>query len=158
MAATARRLLILSCSRRKRPDPGLLPALERYDGPRYRLLRKFRRERPDAATAVDVLVLSAELGLIAWHHHIPWYDRVMTAMRAAELRSQVLASLRRALDGGTPGYTSVFISAGRTYRQALAGSENVLPPHLVPTVSSGAPGQMLAQLRAWLYEREATDR
>ncbi|MFN8458221.1 MAG: hypothetical protein U0401_26815 [Anaerolineae bacterium] len=28
----SKRLLILACSQRKRPDPGLLPAIERYDG------------------------------------------------------------------------------------------------------------------------------
>jgi len=32
------RLLILSCSQRKRPDSGLLPAIERYDGPVFRVV------------------------------------------------------------------------------------------------------------------------
>ena len=40
------RLLILSCSQRKRPDRVLLPALERYDGPVFRMLRKFLRSCP----------------------------------------------------------------------------------------------------------------
>jgi hypothetical protein len=39
-------MLILACSRRKRPDEGLLPAIERYDGPAFRVLRHFLREMP----------------------------------------------------------------------------------------------------------------
>jgi hypothetical protein len=41
-----RRMLILACSRRKRPDEGLLPAIERYDGPAFRMVRRFLREMP----------------------------------------------------------------------------------------------------------------
>ena len=40
------RMLILACSRRKRPDEGLLPAIERYDGPALRVVRRFLREMP----------------------------------------------------------------------------------------------------------------
>jgi hypothetical protein len=35
-----RYLLILACSQRKRPDPGLLPAIERYDGVNFRIFEK----------------------------------------------------------------------------------------------------------------------
>ena len=61
------RMLILACSRRKRLDEGLLPAIDRYDGPAFRVLRRFLRERP--AGAPDVLILSAKHGLIA--HDLP---------------------------------------------------------------------------------------
>ena len=36
------RLLIVACSRAKRPDAGSLPAIDRYDGPAFRLLRRAR--------------------------------------------------------------------------------------------------------------------
>ena len=69
-------MLILACSRRKRPDDGLLPAIERYDGPAFRVLRRYLRERP--AGAPDVFILSAEHGLIGalslyrkGHRHFP---------------------------------------------------------------------------------------
>jgi hypothetical protein len=41
---SGRLLLIVSCSQRKRPDPGLLPALDRYDGGHFRILREAQRE------------------------------------------------------------------------------------------------------------------
>jgi len=43
------RLLILSCSQRKRPDPSLLPAIERYNGPPFQVLRRYLRECRGAA-------------------------------------------------------------------------------------------------------------
>src|SRR5436305_3237505 len=57
MAKHNNRVLILSCSQRKRLDFGLLPAIERYDGGHFRVLRKARREGywPEA---MDVLILS----------------------------------------------------------------------------------------------------
>ena len=39
-----KRLLILGCADRKRDSSGLLPALDRYDGPAYRMIRNFLRE------------------------------------------------------------------------------------------------------------------
>jgi hypothetical protein len=74
------RLLILACSQRKRPDAELLPALERYDGPAFRVLRRFLRSR--APDPPDVLILSAEHGLIPRDLPIAAYDRKMTPARA----------------------------------------------------------------------------
>jgi hypothetical protein len=74
------RLLILACSQRKRPDAELLPALERYDGPAFRVLRRFLRSR--APDPPEVLILSAEHGLIPRDLPIAAYDRKMTPARA----------------------------------------------------------------------------
>ena len=56
------RLLILSCSKAKRADCGLLPAIDRYDGPFFRVLRRYLRQQP--ADPPVVHILSAEFGLI----------------------------------------------------------------------------------------------
>ena len=37
-------LLLISCSQTKRQDAELMPAIERYDGPVYRCLRKLIRD------------------------------------------------------------------------------------------------------------------
>jgi hypothetical protein len=39
------RLLILACSARKRLDKSALPAIERYDGVNFRVLKKLQREQ-----------------------------------------------------------------------------------------------------------------
>lgn len=93
VAVSGRLLLILSCSQRKRLDLGLLPAIERYDGGHFRVLRKARREGywPEA---MDVLILSARYGPLAASTPITNYDQKITRDRANELHSQVLQVLQ----------------------------------------------------------------
>ena len=53
MTESGRLLLIVSCSQRKRLDPGLLLALDRYDGGHFRILRKAQREGQWPETMVE---------------------------------------------------------------------------------------------------------
>jgi hypothetical protein len=128
------RMLILACSQRKHLDEGLLPAIERYDGPAFRVLRRFLRERPSEAPGV--LILSAEHGLISHDLPIAAYDRKMTPARARELRPLVLDELDRIVD---------------VHLTAL--SANDASPIPVPNarVCNGAIGRKLSELPAWLW-------
>jgi cytoplasmic iron level regulating protein YaaA (DUF328/UPF0246 family) len=58
------RLLILACSARKRLDRSALPAIERYDGVNFRILKKLQREHAFPHD-LDVLILSAKYGLLS---------------------------------------------------------------------------------------------
>src|SRR5918911_2047366 len=100
------RLLMLGCSATKRPETGLLPAILRYDGPAVRTLRRWQRDHTDHTDTVDLLILSAQFGLIFGDTPIPFYDRRMTASRALWLRSQVRSRLVRQLT--TSCYTNTF--------------------------------------------------
>jgi hypothetical protein len=91
-----RRLLLLACTATKRADPHPIPAIERYDGPSFRTLRKWRAANPAAAAHLDVLILSARLGLITAGVLIGDYNQRMTRVRAAELRKAVDAALTHA--------------------------------------------------------------
>ena len=117
------RLLILSCSQRKRPDRILLPALERYDGPVFRILRKFLRSCLARESYPEVYILSAQFGLIPAHQLIFNYDCRMTPQRASILQPQVLDQLRHILRNKQ--YKELFISVGKDYAAALAGYEQL---------------------------------
>ncbi|WP_373537310.1 DUF6884 domain-containing protein [Microcoleus sp.] len=73
-----RHLLILACSQRKRSDTDSLPAIERYDGPTFRLLRRFLRKQPSAP--LEIYILSAKFGLIPSDYPIPDYDQKMALL------------------------------------------------------------------------------
>src|SRR5215211_1977040 len=113
------RSLILACSRRKRTDEGLLPAVDRYDGPAFRVLRRFLRE--GSSEVPDIRVLSAEHGLIPHDLPIANYDRIMTDSRARELRPHVIAEMSRVMDALR--LRDVFILAGRVYLSALSSEK-----------------------------------
>ena len=144
------RLLILSCSSKKRSDRGLLPALERYDGPAYRVMNKFLRVHPSGSQSLDVYILSAEFGLIPSDKPIPNYDRRMTLQQAKELQQPTLSELKRILIGKQ--YEELFISLGKDYLRVLSGYESLIPANLNVIVSTRAIGYKLAELRNWLYE------
>jgi hypothetical protein len=86
------RLLIISCSKSKCPNPPLMPAIDCYDGPAFRVLRRFVREHPEHAP--EVWIMSAKYGLLAANSRIPFYNQPMDAMRAKELRPLVAADFR----------------------------------------------------------------
>lgn len=143
------RLLLIACSQRKKPDPGLLPAIDRYDGPAFRVLRKHLAGSP--ADSLAVLVLSAEYGLIEASHPIPDYDRLMTLARAEELRAGVVQSGRIFL---AKGWGEVGVCVGRHYRAALAGLLEHTPAGVLLRTISGGLGPRLTRLRAWLRRDE----
>lgn len=145
-------LLILACSQRKRPDPGLLPAIERYEGPQFGVLRKFISQYPDKVKLLDIYILSAKFGLIPGDQLIPNYDQKMTPKRAGELHEQVLSQFEQVLQ---LGYDELFISLGETYWLSLSGYEQSLPANFKVIVAQGSSGRRQAELHHWLYEKIA---
>ena len=142
------RCLILSCTQAKRSDDGLLPALERYDGPTFRVVRRFLADADPVLRDVDVYVLSARYNLIIAGQRIANYDQRITPTRAAELRPQALARLQEIL---SQGYAEVFLSLSRSYLQAVNGFEALVPDDTQVTVSRAAAGRRLTELKRWLY-------
>lgn len=149
MNETNKRLLILSCSQRKRSDETLLPAIERYNGPLFKILRKFIREQSSKAPNLDVLVLSTKYGLIPANMSISNYDHRMTRTRVEELRPQILEKLGQKLSGGK--YQRLLITMGENYLMALNGYKKLIPDNLQVTISSGSYGQQQVKLYKWLY-------
>jgi hypothetical protein len=70
-------LVVLGCTATKVETDGVLPAIHRYDGPAFRVLRTFLRGNrwPDS---LSIAVLLAKYGLIGGLAHIPNYNRRMT--------------------------------------------------------------------------------
>lgn len=144
-----KRLLILACSQRKRKSIEPLPAIERYNGPSFQLLRRFLNA-PTPKRSVDICILSAKFGLITDDTIIPYYDQKMAHSRAAALRPFVFSRLQQIVKSQT--YDSLFISAGQVYLNALQDIEKVVPSHINVKFASGSMGKHLSELHDWLYD------
>jgi hypothetical protein len=145
------RIVLISCSRRKRKKPEALPAIERYDGPTFRVLRRFLRRRSEQS--LDTYVLSSAFGLINAQRLIPHYDHEMTSERARELEPQVASIIGKAVS--TKQYNDALICAGGAYTPILERcARETLPvrPHL----ASGTVGRQLTLLHQWLYDAPKT--
>lgn len=141
------RLLILTCSARKRGDTAPIPATERYDGPLWRVLRSFQRDHALYADDLEVYVLSAAFGLIPGTHPVPLYDQSMTVEQADTLRPQVLACFADLMG---KEYTHLCLGLSQRYLRAMQGWEELVPAGVVVSPTDGPMGTKLAQLRAWL--------
>jgi hypothetical protein len=142
------RLLLLACSERKRLNPGQLPAIERYDGPAYRVLRRYVQSAPHEIP--DIYILSAQYGLIPGNQPIPAYDQLMTTERANELRASTASRLQHLEP--SKRYQWIFIHAGAVYRELLSSPAlDGLPRDQLMT-ATGSQGVQLAHLRSWLYQ------
>jgi hypothetical protein len=145
--------LILSCSRKKKAGVKSLPALERYDGPAFQVLRKFIVECPTEARKLDIYILSAKFGLIPSNQQIPCYDRQMSAKRAMELNPAVTIELKRLLTHRK--YRKLMINVGRNYLFAITGHESLLSDDLEATYAAGSSGRRQSILRDWLRDGPA---
>jgi Family of unknown function (DUF6884) len=162
------RLLVLACTATKRPDLSPLPALQRYDGPSFRTLRRWRTLNPHDAERLDVLILSARLGLIAADALIEDYDQRMTQQQAVALQPAVSAALQQFLALRSP-YAATLLHLGQGYLSALvpdldnrmdsvqradmvrAWLTGVAGPKLgILSLTEGGIGRRLGQLKSWL--------
>jgi hypothetical protein len=142
-----RRLLVVSCSERKRDDPNPLPALDRYDGVNFRVIKKAMREGR-WPQGLDLLILSAEHGLIDPGQLIGPYDRRMTPQRVADLASKVGEVLRRRFR--RTAYDEIFVNAGKDYLPALTFLEELDNARLVVRYAEGGIGQKMAAMKRWI--------
>jgi hypothetical protein len=131
-----------------------MPAIERYDGPPFRVVRKFLREAESHLNDVDIFVLSARHGLIPATRPISDYEQKMTQKRATELNPKLLALLKAIFERE---YSEVFLSLGKIYLQAIHGFDRYLPEKTSLIISQSSEGRRLAELKQWLYKGALTE-
>ncbi|MCG9969920.1 hypothetical protein L9W92_18150 [Pelotomaculum terephthalicicum JT] len=109
-----KQLLVLGCSQTKRQTPGLLPAIERYDGSYYRVLRRYLRERqwPDN---LSIAVLSARYGLIGGFTDIEDYNERMNQQKALEWAPKC----QSILNAWSRDHSQIHFSLGKDYLPAV---------------------------------------
>lgn len=107
-------LLVMACSATKREDADYIPALERYNGSTYQVLRKFLRQSV-WPSSLSIAVLSARHGLIGGLAQIKKYDERMTPDLAARWR----ATSTRTLESWGKRYDTVSLLLGKDYLPAV---------------------------------------
>lgn len=139
-------LVILSCSRRKKRTSRPIPAIDRYDGPLFQVLRKHIRERPEVPPAT--YILSGRFGLIDANFPTPRYSHQLTAADIPILQDSVDSQLKEAVEKVQPA--SVFVSVGSQYWPLLDEpiSREFASEKLI--IASGSIGGRASQFAHWL--------
>ena len=151
MGRPMKKLLILGCSDRKLDSEGPLIALDRYDGPVYRVVRKFLRghQWPDD---VSIAVLSAKYGLFGILKGIENYDARMTAAMARAKADECERTIRRWKES----HSSVHLSLGRDYMPAVQPGLKRLG--MEPDVFEGAIGFKQSRVKGFLESTSSPQR
>jgi len=102
-----------------------------------------------AAEHLDVLILSARLGLIGADALINDYNQRMTRARAAELREAVDAALTHTLAQRGP-YAATLLHLGQDYLPAIGQAMLETPACGFVSFTNGGIGVRLSQIKAWL--------
>ncbi|MCT9934931.1 hypothetical protein N5079_32465 [Planotetraspora sp. A-T 1434] len=121
-------LVIVGCSRRKRDTAVPVPALDLYEGGCVPSLRRRVGQLPGLRR--QVRILSAEHGLVDPDRPLLPYDRVLTHVRAVELRSLTAAVLAREFElSGTPA--KALVIAEPLYQSVVRDHLLGIPLHVL---------------------------
>ncbi len=144
--ASRKQLVVLGCSATKVEAQGLLPAINLYDGPTFRVLRSYLRDFrwPES---LSVAVLSAKYGIIGGLSNITSYDQRMTAERATQLAGEV----SRTLKDWSRAHPRIDLVIGRDYLRSI--DPNLLSsPRPAVQVVEGTIGVKLNRLHDMLRD------
>lgn len=139
-------LIAMACSATKRPDPGELPAIDRYDGPMWRTLRAALGELPESARP-EVWFLSARYGFHPATLPIVNYDGVLSEARARDLL-RMPSSNHMAFAQTVANHHRVLFAGGALYRDTMRSACPRIS--LLSETDGGGIGEHRAQLRAWI--------
>ena len=141
-----KKLLVVSCSERKKNDLNLMPAIERYDGPTFRMLRK---QKSIFYNGIDVLIVSAKYGLMPYTHNISDYDQRLSKTQIPTLKKQTTEKLSKHLKSSR--YNEIMFSMGKDYL-ALFDDRVISDSGLKVKIAQGKIGEKLHQTKKWLSQ------
>lgn len=139
------RLLILSCSQKKSRAGGLIPALDRYDGTFFQVLKKALRD--GHGEDLQVVILSGKFGLLGVNTAIPNYDQRITPDQCRKLRPIIQRPLKVWLADNP---TEIFVNLGRDYLPLVEG----LPELAHAIWAKGQIGERARALKEWLRQKD----
>jgi len=145
-------LILISCSKIKKKNKELMPAISRYDGVNFKVLKKhFPSAIPDN---LDILIISAKYGLLKSEDAIEYYEQKMDIEIAKGLCEEVLEGLKEIFMNNT--YNEVFINMGKEYRLIIDGFDKFVPNATKIIFAEGSIGKKLSCMKKWLsknYEK-----
>ena len=137
-------LLILGCSDRKIENLSQAPALEVYDGPNFRVLRKFLREK-GWPPGLIIKIISAEHKIIDATTLIEPYDKRLDKETAQKMKQRVKYHLEK-----IECPESVFINMGKNYLPAIYPIEALFTADKVKYAEGGI-GKKQQAMKQWLH-------
>jgi hypothetical protein len=141
------RLLLISCSQRKIDTTDTLFALDLYDGPFYRLIKKMKRDDLFPSN-VHTLIISAKYGLIDLYDLVQNYDKKMTLNDALDMKPIVQSDIDDFMK--KTSFDDVLICMGKNYLETI----NDYSLNHEMEIAEGPIGCKLSKTKNWILNYE----
>ena len=129
-----------------------IPALERYNGVYFRVLKKYLREGRFRDT--DILIVSEKYGLIWSDDKIPLYEihgkmgsLTLDEKAIEKLRQENLKKLEKILDR----YSEIYVNVGKEYMKLIKGFEKLASGRIIH--AKGSLGAKATHMKQWILSR-----
>ncbi|MDI9395425.1 MAG: peroxide stress protein YaaA [Euryarchaeota archaeon] len=145
------KLLVIPCSKKKLASEGMLPAIERYQGQYFKILKKYVTDFSNN-NGFDIAILSAKYGLLEPMDNIEYYNLKMDAIQAQSLKGSILKKLAKMNE--LKQYREVVINLGSHYIEAIEGYEKIFDNAVEFKFFEGRIGERQKQMKDWLEENK----
>jgi len=142
---SSKKLLIISCSAKKKKFNHPAPALEVYDGPIFRLLRKNLRNK---LSNIHITIISAKYGLILPETRISYYDKIISKKEICEWNGKIVNLLGDLI--WKNNYSEIFICLGKNYLGVIEGLERHVPKDCKLMYAEGRIGEKMQKTKEWI--------
>jgi cytoplasmic iron level regulating protein YaaA (DUF328/UPF0246 family) len=122
-----------------------VPALDLYDGYFFKIIKKALRTNR-FQPGLDIIIISAQHGVVEPDDEVGNYDRRMDTERANELKDDVVKAIADKV--AENGYEKVWINLGKDYHPAVDGLEMAvdIPVDYIRGSGIGMKGKRLKRL------------
>lgn len=145
------RLIILSASYRRAENPEPIPALERYRGVYFRVVKKYLRE--GLLKNTDILIVSDKFGILSSNDRVPYHKPFKGQLGKEEVSSTNEKNLTKLAEIFERNhYSEIFVVCGQEFRKLINGFENLTDTKI--TFCKGSTlGSKAQDLRRWILIR-----
>ena len=150
-----KRLIIVSASLRRLEEPSNpIPALDRFDGVYFRIIKKYKREGKLQDT--DCVIVSKKFGIIDQNERVPYYkpDHIdkfgylnMNESQIKKLREENLARLKEIF--AKSKYSEIFVNVGKHFMELIKGFEKLTSAKIIYASGRGL-GPKAQHMKKWI--------
>ena len=148
-----KKLLIVAESYRRAKEPTEpIPAIERYNGVFFRVIRSL--ERKGKLRGIDVIIISTTFGVLNIHSKIPYYEPkkgpwgfISKEGDFQPKRNQILRKLKSILRKRK--YEEIYVNLGRGYSELVKGFEGFADAQITHAVGSGLIPKA-SHMKSWI--------
>ena len=148
----SRRLIILSASQRRSTDPQPLPAIERYQGVFFRVVKKYLRQ--GKLKNADIIIVSERYGVLQADEEVPYHTPfqgklTLSKQMLEEINQKNLAKLKSIFS--KTRYSEIIVVCGREFQELIKGFEELTDAKVVLCKGRG-PGPKAQNLKQWILK------